>query len=199
MAKTLIALQLFYIVGNQPAINVLHFRSVDEPSENDPDTEAKAVITAWIDSKEDEWMACLPAGTKLIGYKARQINNGGGPTVSKPRNIPGTRTGEMSTSGIGPCIIWGFQKAGGGWANGKTFLPGVSETDIGDNLFSSELLTNCDLIIDSLLAIPALEVSGTGGYEFVIYSPTTESSSGVETGGVSGKPGVQNGRMRPSF
>lgn len=199
MAKDILSFQIFSAINTQPGLNVLHFRTVDDGPDPDPDSLAKAIITAWIATMEDLWLATFPATVALIGYKCRRVNNGGGPTVVLPRNENGARTGGMSATGIGPCIIWGYQKSTGGWAAGRTFVPGVSETDIENNRLTDDLLSALDDFITPMLNSPALPMSGTGGADFVIYSPTHTSASGVETGGVSGKPGVQNKRMKPSF
>lgn len=199
MASDIYALQLYFAVAQQPAMIVWHFRNKETEVASSPDNDCRAIITSMVSTIEPALLGCIPESVTLNGYKCRRVNNSGGMTVSLPRSQAGTRTGTFSSSAIGPCLIWGYQKAGGGWAAGRTFLPGCSEADIDHNVFIAGLRTNITALIVALLQSPALPTSGAPGYDFVIYSPTHNAASGVETGTLSGKPGVQNKRMRPTF
>lgn len=200
MARDIYSLQLHYKIGPQPGMNVLHFAEDTESSAN-PDVGAQGCMAAFDTQIKTIWLACLPDDVELIGYKARRVNNGGGPGVVQPITAEaGTRTGGFSAGAIGPCMIWSYQKLAGGWAAGRTFLPGVSEDDIQENSFDAALITACQAVIAQFLTIPAMTTMMPPlNFEFGIYSPTADSFSGAESGYVSGKPGVQNRRMKPTF
>jgi len=200
MARDVYQLGLYYSIGPQPGMNVLHFAEDTEESPN-PDVNAQGCIAGFITTIQDAWMACLPESVILLGYKARRVNNGGGPGISQPTpEVSGSRGDEFSSSAIGPCNIWSYQKAGGGWAAGRTFFPAVSEGDIEKNSFSDTLIGLCQDLHLLMLAVPTFTtVTPPLSFEFVIYSPTHDTISGVEAAGVSGKPGVQNRRMKPTF
>jgi len=108
MANDVYLLAAHYNIGNQPGMNVWHFRANEDASEQ-PDYAAEQLILGWKATLETPWLLCLPADVECIGYKARRVNNGGGPTVVKPQAAsPGDRTGHFSAGAIGPCLIWGY-------------------------------------------------------------------------------------------
>lgn len=200
MGRDVYSLGIFYAIGPQPGMNVLHFAEDTEESEN-PDVNAQGCIAGFMEEIEEAWLATIPADTRILGYKCRRVNNGGGPGISQPRpGVTGTRTGVFSVSGIGPVHVWSYQKLAGGWAAGRTFVPGVSEDDVNENQFDDNLITACQDLHELLLAVPCFSTTTPVlNFEFVIYSPTHDTISGVEAAGVSGKPGVQNRRMKPTF
>lgn len=200
MARDIYALQLHYEIGPQPGMNVLHFAEDTEASAN-PDVGAQGCMAAFDTQIKTLWLDCLPEDVLLIGYKARRVNNGGGPGIVQPiAGEAGTRTGNFSAGAIGPCMIWSYQKFGGGWAAGRTFLPGVSEDDIEENSFVAGLIANIQALQAQLLTVPAMTTMMPPlNFEFGIYSPTHDAFSGAEAGHTSGKPGVQNRRMKPTF
>jgi len=200
MARDVYQLGIYYRIGPQPGMNVLHFAEDTEDSPN-PDVGAHGLCAAFVTQLSTEWLACLPDDVEILGVKARRVNNGGGPGISVPTSgLVGTRTGQFSAGAIGPCLIWSYAKIGGGWAAGRTFLPAVSEADIDENAFDATLIAAIQDVFDILLAVPALTtMMPPMAYEFGIYSPTAGAFSGVEAAQVSGKPGVQNRRMKPTF
>lgn len=200
MALDVYSLQIHYNIAGQYGMNVFHFQSNIDSGDN-PDGIAKFLIQSWKGNLETPWLLCVPSDVALIGYKAKRVNSGGGPTVIQPQSgSNGDRAGHISTSGIGPCFIWGYNTGLGRWRAGRTFLPGVSESDIQENSFSATLLGLCDDFAELMLNAPTTP----GGmdevqFTFGILSGVHNTFSGAETGGVSGKPGVQNRRMKPSF
>lgn len=197
MANDIYSLQMYYRFGGQPGMNVLHMES-PLTSSTQPDDDARELIEGWIADIQDDWLACLCAGVTLIGYKARRVNNGGGPTVTQPiSGAVGTRTGFFSAGAIGPCIVVGYN-TGTRWRSGRIFLPCVSESDIETDVFSAGLLTALDTMCVHLTDSPMF-TTADGAWEYGIWSSVHETFSEAETAGVSGKPGVQNRRMKPAF
>jgi len=197
MADDVHSFNIFYDVGGQPAMNALHFACELEASTT-PQVDSQELIAAFRDDAEDLWKACIPEGVTILGYKARRINNGGGPTVVLPRGIPGGRTGDFSASSIGPCLIWSYF-SGVKWRTGRTFLPAISEDDISLNLIDAGLLTPIDALIAFLIGFTVFSTSHAISWEFGVYQPTTETFSDAAAGVCSGRPGTQRRRMLPSF
>lgn len=199
MARDIFQLNIHYAIGPQPGMNVFHFAGDPTPTDN-PDVAAQALIAGWIATMNTNWLALLSEHVLVIGYKCKRVNNGGGPGITEPVTATaGTRPGEFSAGAIGPCLIWSYQKLAGGWAAGRTFVPGVPDTDLDLNVFSDSLLVACETFFDLMLNVPTITVPPAFNYEFGIYSPTHNSFSGAEAAGVSGKPGVMNKRMKPAF
>jgi hypothetical protein len=200
MARDLYELGVYYNIGPQPGMNVFHFASDEEASDN-PDVGAAAVIAGWQHDIETEWLACLPNWVAIIGYKARRINNLGGPGVAIPQpSVAGARTGDMFTSGNTATIIWNYKKADGHWRAGRTFLPGVTETDMANNAVSNDLIEVIQTFIEAMIAVPCFATTTPAiSFDARIYSPTHETHSGIEAAHVSGKPGQMNRRLKPSF
>jgi len=200
MPRDIFQLQLHHRIGPQPGMCALHFAEDTEDTAN-PDISAHGCIAAFDTEVKSLWLACIPEDAILIGYKCRRVNNGGGPGIVLPiTGGEGTRTGHFSAGAIGPALIWSYEKLTGGWAAGRTFLPGVSEDDIQENAFAGALLTACQALIDKLLTVPCMSTAvPVLNFEFGIHSVVHAAFSGAESGYVSGKPGVQNRRMKPTF
>jgi hypothetical protein len=197
MASDIIQLSAFMVLGGQPAQNVWHFRGAVAPDPN-PDTEAQKCINGWRGTIETAWLLCMPGDVVVHGYKARRVNNGGGPTVILPTpGVVGSRTPGFSAGAIGPCLIWGYSTLTR-WRAGRTFVCGVAEDDIEENVFGAGIIGACDALIALMLGTPAFTDGGVA-FKFTIYQRGAALASDVETGTVSGKPGVQNRRMKPTF
>lgn len=199
MASDIIQLQVHYQIGPQPGMNVFHFRNTSSVEDPDPDTEAAHLHDGFRAQVEPALLDCIPEATAILGYKIRRVNNGGGPTVIAPIGVVnGTRPGEFSAGSVGPCLIWAYHKFGGGWATGRTFLPGVAESDLDLNLFQAGLITEIANFFEIMLAVPTITID-TYDFEFGIYSPTHGAFSGIEVASLSGRPGTQRGRLKPAF
>jgi len=200
MAHDVYEMGIYYTIGPQPGMNVFHFRSSEEASAN-PDIGAAACITGWGLTLGDLWLDCLPTFVAIIGFKARRVNNLGGPGIALPQeSVAGTRSGDMFTSGNTGTIIWNYKKGDGHWRAGRTFLPAVSEADMANNQLSDDLLAKIGLFTDAMVQVPAFSTTTPAiDFEAVIWSPTHNESSGIEAAHASGKPGQMNRRMKPTF
>jgi len=78
----------------------------------------------------------------------------------------GTRTGTQSASGLNPCII--HYPTNLALARGRTFLPGVSETDVEDGYYTSAfraaMVTNLSTLFDTLTLTGGGSPVATFGY-----------------------------------
>jgi hypothetical protein len=200
MASDVYSLGVYYNISLQPGMSVFHFKADEENSAN-PDNDAHLLIQGFIDTLEDLWLACIPASVGLLGYKARRVNNSGGPGISVARSEKvGARGDEFASAAVGPTLVWSYKQLDNKWRAGRTFVPAVADSDISFNVFSPSLLTACQNFISAMLTVPTIEI-GTPDitFEFGIFSPTHASFSGAEAGQISGKPGIQNRRMKPTF
>lgn len=197
MAQDIYYLGIFYSIGPQPGMNVVHMQSPDTAS-TQPDAAADELIAGWIADIQTDWLLCLSESVKILGYKSRRVNNGGGPTVTVPiTGGDGSRTPGFGASGIGPVTIIGYN-TGVRWRTGRIFWPACAEDDIEENAFSGDLLTKLG-VMDAHFTDSPMLTTGIGAWNFGIYSPTHDTFSQAETSGTSFKPGIQNRRMKPSF
>lgn len=88
------------------------------------------------------WCDCLPTAYDITSARCRRILATGGPTqIFLAANLiatTGTRTGGISTSGVSPLFIWLTTTRP--TKTGRTFLPGVSESDIDSMVLSGGVL-----------------------------------------------------------
>jgi len=188
-------IKIFGAVASQQCLSVFHAKSTEDTGAT-PHIDAKKCIDGWVDIIQDGWLDVCPGQYTQIGLRSRRVNNGGGPSVSfATPGTPGTRGAEVSSTGIGPCMIFTYND-GLDWRSGKKFVPGVAEDDIAANAFVAGLLTALDDFYDLLTG-----GWDNGGLDFahVIWSRENSTEYDVEMYTTSGKPGVQNGRMRPTF
>jgi len=188
------ALQLFFAMPKQPAECIIHYRDELLGSAN-PQSDANDLLAQWQIANGALFMACVPDSVTLIGIKCKRVNNTGGPNVQVPLNVAGGRAGEMSTTGIAPVLTYPYTN-GARWFAGRIFLPGVSEDDIAENVYDPALVVALDAYKDaSILGF----VGATRTWSPCIWSPTHSTWYGINTVSISGKPGIQNRRMKPTF
>lgn len=190
-------LEIYWGAYGENMQNSLHFREIDVEDDPDPDNRADEIITGFKATIEAALLLCVCDEVDLIGYKCKRINNGGGPSVSSPSPNTGGRTGPLSDTGMGPCVIWGYTDLTQ-WRTGRTFIPGCAQLDLTGNAFNQFLIEALHDWIVLMLAVPTI-TENTHNYEFIIWRRTDEATSAVHTGGVSGKPGVQRRRLVPHF
>jgi len=94
------------------------------------------------------WLDALPTDYEMTSMRARRLLATGGPTAiftaAALTATGGNRSGVSSVTSNAPLLIWlpGTNPA----KTGRTFLPGVSETDIDGNILTSGLLTAMDAL-----------------------------------------------------
>lgn len=197
MAVDVHLLQIFMNVGGQFAENIMAFQGLLSSSTT-PATDSLALITAWEAGNEALHAGCLAADAKIIGYKARRVNNTGGPTVAASRNISGARAGSVATSGVGPLLTFSYYyPPKTRWRAGKMFIAGMANDDYTDNAPVAGLVAALN---DFKSALASSFGSGPSGpWNMVVWSrkqklaymPTTFTISGIE--------GTQRRRQKPTF
>jgi len=183
-------------VAGQPVENVLHF--TNGGTLTDPINQAVELNDAFEEDVMDAWLDVLPENYAIMGTKAKQVNNGGGPTVAKiqPAFTLGHRVGNADTSAVGPVLLIPYQN-GPRWFTGRIFLPGVSQEDIDNNQLDAALITAIGAL-NTILVAPFAFGAGTN-FEYGIYLSDADVFKDADAISISSKPGLQNRRLRPVF
>lgn len=148
MAADVIEFTILGSTAGQPVANILHYQSDGADPEDDPIPECKNFIDAWETEMMTEYCAMLPTNFHIHGFKARRVNNTGGPTASKPKTgVDGGRGEDALVSGNGPVII-GNYFSGDKWKTTRLFVPGIAIGDVEGNSFSAGLITAVNAFID---------------------------------------------------
>ncbi len=174
----------------------------------DPWATAVDLLTSFLGSGElnENWCDCLPTDYIMTSMRARRILAAGGPTaILNQADLvvsQGQRSGVVSVSSNAPLLIWipGTDPA----KTGRTFLPGVSETDIAGNILTAPL-------IGAMAALGSYWATGgsTGGGDTwggAVYRrpqplhvpPITALSRDIQNYRVSPTIGTQRRRQKPN-
>lgn len=140
MANHTYQLTIAYNVGGQFAANVLHY-NFDDAGFGSTSLAAKGLCDGFNAANLTALKAVLSAHVTLLSFRARAINVVGGfegQLIIGAGNV-GARPGNLSAAGIGPCVI--FYPVGNGAQRGRMFLPGVSDTDLVDGIFTAAYKT----------------------------------------------------------
>lgn len=197
MANDCYALQLFFAMPKQPAQVILHYRNNVAGSSN-PIADAITLGHSWEATNGAAFMDCVPDTVTIVGYRCKRVNNTGGPNISRPMAIAGTRVGEIGANAIGPCITYPYTN-GVRWFAGRTFFPGVSEDDIAENAFDPALITKIDDYIALAIAAFVDVDNPARTWTPCVWCPSVPTWHDIIAATVTGKPGVQNRRMKPTF
>lgn len=155
------------------------------------------LIAAWETAVRTPWKNALSNAYFVSSLSAKKVQSPGGPlavTVYTP-GVQGGARGNTEASGIGACILWPVFLAGKN-VTGRTFIPGVAQLDLQDNVFSVAYNTVLLTLIGALT--PALTLAGTGTTaQLCIYHRQTQVNTHVAFGRVSTKVGTQRRRYVP--
>ena len=188
-------LKIFGALANQQVLSVFHARSTEDTGAT-PDIDAKKCIDGWVDLIQPAWLDVCSGDYVQIGIRSKRVNNGGGPSISLATpSTGGTRSTDLSSTAIGPCMLFSYND-GLGWHTGRKFVPGAAENDLNENAFEGALL---DLLDTFYTTIDAGWDNGGLDFTHVIWSRTNSTEYLIASYSTSGKPGVQNNRMRPTF
>lgn len=136
MAEHVYALTVTYNNAGQFAQNVFKYQ-FDDVGYTDTASAALALCNAFISAKIPKIQAVIPTHVTIVSVKARSIEGGGGfeAVVLAAPGLVGLRTGNQQNSAVGPVALWG--PANNAKARGKTFFPGVTDTDLVDGTFTA--------------------------------------------------------------
>jgi hypothetical protein len=153
---------------------------------------------------QSSFAACLPVDYLFTSLRVKKIDGSGGPTaivlVSDFTDPAGVRAGSISSAQVNPLIIWIGTTTPD--KTGRTFIPGVSETDIDDMILVAGLITAYQAFIADWIA--GGTIGGVDDYHGCIVHRTTGApphvfSSGdlIFAGQVSPLIGTQRKRLHP--
>lgn len=140
MAQTTFAMSINYNSGGQFATNVLHY-TLDMSGYTTTAAAASGLLLGWDAANRTALKNILSVHTTLLSARARAINVAGGfeATLNFAAGQVGARAGNLMAAGIGACAI--FIPTGNKKQRGRMFLPGVSDTDCVDGIFTSSYKT----------------------------------------------------------
>jgi len=156
--------------------------------------ESLSGASGWIDAL----MSVCPAGYTATSVRVRRVSAGGGNTaiVLGPAftDSVGDRTGAIQTFNANPCVVWLTTHLPN--RPGKTFIPGLSETDADAGTYASGFVTAIDAFITASIAV--FNTLGAGDpYQMAIFRRATGQVSDVTAGRLSPMIGTQGRRRQP--
>lgn len=145
-----------------------------------------------------QWCDVLPTSYTITSVRCRRILSAGGPTAillgSSLGDSTGDRTGNISATQLNPVIVWITDPRAP--KPGKTFLPGISETDIDAMVYTSGWITAVNTWIDTVTTDFVLDDSSDPA-SFSIYRRALAAADSIEHGRISPVVGTQRRRLHP--
>jgi hypothetical protein len=177
--------------------NILHYQ-FDDSGFATTQAAATALINAWDANSRTALRTILPTDTSLLSLRSRLVNGVGGFEAVKILTAPvvGLRAGAQSASGLSPCLIQ--YQANNGPARGRWFLPGVSESDCVDGVFTAAYKAAVQGQITTLFQNITLTGGGAPTAEKVIYNRVHREGNLIEWIELSDMLGTIRRRQLPS-
>lgn len=144
------------------------------------------------------WCELHPASYLVTSMRVRRIGATGGPTAIMLSGAmflaDGQRTGPISSAAVNPVLIWltTLNPA----KPGRTFVCGISETDIDAMVYTASWLLAADALILSVVT-PGTLALGSIAYSFGIYRRVLLQCNDIFAGRVSPVVGTQRRRLHP--
>lgn len=196
MANQVYSLALNGVCGGQFYSNVLHYQ-FDDGGFASRAVAAAALCAAWDAANRTAFRAMIPTTSSILSLKSRCVSAPGGFEAFLPLtgSTAGTRTGNLSASGVSPFI----QKTVANFAGqvGKTFLPGITDTDLVDGIYQAAFVTavgaNEHIFKDTLV------LTGGGGPTAtpVLWNRVLKIARAVVTSHLQTYPGTIRRRQLP--
>lgn len=142
------------------------------------------------------WCFALPEQYSATSMRVRRVLPDGGPTYIRLANAlsdkDGQRSGNISSAQVNPVLVWITTPRPN--RPGRTFLPGVSETDIDAMTYTSGLIGAFNALIGVMTSSITV---GTGTGDFVIYRRNLNTADDITYGRISPLVGTQRRRLKP--
>lgn len=196
MAQTIYQLIPTFNTAGQFAQSVWHYQ-FDDAAFTTSKSAAQALITAFDTAKRTNLRGCLPSDVTLISYRARRMDAPGGFnafTAISATNA-GTRAGAQSATALNPVAVFFPLLAAQG--RGKWFIPGISETDIEDGIYTAAYVAAVNSILGTMF--DDLTLVGGGG-PTAVFGWFARSANAFRTpirNALSQNLGTQRRRMIP--
>jgi len=178
---------------------VLHM-NVDNTLPEPPFDVAQAIVTdmSGAGALIEQYCNCLPSDYNCTSIRARRILATGGPSaigLSGAMDVSvGQRTGTISAAQVNPVVIWIPTTLPS--KTGRTFMPGVSEADIDEMVYTGPLLSALQ-DFGQYWSVGATLSLGSIAWTGAIYRRTANVSHGITNHRVSPVVGTQRRRLRP--
>jgi hypothetical protein len=162
-------------VGGEYCENVLHFNGANANSV-DPEGDSEGLITAWQTTFEDAWLAMCPSDYSLAGYKAKRVNNTGGPSYVQPVIVdtPGTLPTATFVGSCGPLIIANYYDSMAlipRWRVTRIFVPGAAIGGLVDDEWQAPYPAQIAAFMGLLIGPPV----GANEWQYCAWSRTHET------------------------
>jgi hypothetical protein len=179
MATRVYSLVVNSSAAGQFCSNVLHYQ-FDDSGYATTQAAANALIDAWDTNSRTALRTILPADTSLLSLRSRLVNGVGGFEAVKILTAPvvGLRAGAQSASGLSPVLIQ--YAANNDKRRGRWFLPGVSEADCVDGIFTAAYKVAVAAQITTLFQNITLAGGGAPTAEKVIYDRVHRDGTLIE-------------------
>lgn len=175
MAQNTYSVAMHFNVGGQFATNVYHWQ-FDDAGYTTTAQAAAALLTAWATRDRAKFQLMVPTATTFLNWESRKVSGVGGfhSILVTPGGTTGGRAGALQVAAVSPCII--HYEVLNGPMRGRTFLPGVTNTDCLDGQLTPALKTVIEtqmgLVFDDLV----LAGGGAPTAQFGIWSRKVPAS-----------------------
>lgn len=196
MADQVYSLAINGLCGPQFFTNVLHYK-FDDAGFTTRSAAAAALNAAWDAANRVPFKAMMPTSSRLVSLKSRCVSAPGGfeAFFPMPAGQVGGRAGNLTASGVAPFI----QKIVANFAGqiGKTFLPGITDSDLIDGIFqagfTTAVNTNVHIFTDTIV------LTGGGGPTAtpVIWNRVLKIGRPVVAASLQAYPGTIRRRQLP--
>lgn len=197
MAQQIYSLVITGTSGPQFVQNVLHYQ-FDDAGYSTSKGAAEALAIAWDTANKTKWRNMLPTDYTIRSYTSTRITGSGGFSAFSPTTAAaGLRPGTISASALNPLIIM-FPFSPTERGRGKIFLPGVSEQDIDDGIYTDAYRAAIEAQLTTIL--DDLTLAGGGTPNAVNGWVKRNGTTFVASDKVYLSPnlGTQRRRMRPA-
>jgi hypothetical protein len=197
MSQNVYSLAVNGVSAGQFVQNILHFQ-FDDAGYSTSQIAAAQLITAWHNARGLTWRQLLPSDYTLKSYSAVKVTGGGGFSsfLPAPGTTAGQRSGTQSATAINPVIVTTPIPFGRG--RGKIFLPGVSETDIQDGVYTDAYVTAVTGGLITLLDDLTLAGGGTPTAVYGWLKANGTTFARADKVWLSMNVGTQRRRMKPA-
>jgi len=171
---------------------VQHY-ACDATSSTNPVSDSQSLIDGFRANVESELCNAISENTSIFGYKAKRVNNGGGPTVIEPVvGVAGQEAGDQLPAANCYCLTSRYSQAGK-WRAGRWFIPGIPEGLTTGNGYTAPAIA---LIADLVIANSSF-TSTPRDWAFGVWAGATDTFFPPTYVNLSPKIGIQRRRLLP--
>lgn len=196
MSTQVYSLTLNGLVGPQFYSNVLHYQ-FDDAGFSTRALAAAALIDAWDTANRATFRTMIPTSCSIRSLKSRCVSAPGGFEAFKGLTgvTAGSRGGNLTASGVAPFITKFVANFAG--QIGKTFLPGVTDSDMIDGIWQSGFITA--VAAGKHIFTDTLVLTGGGGPTAtpVVWNRLLHVARPIIAAQLQAYPGTQRRRQLP--